>query len=244
MADREAESMSEPVQRDRPIGGIRTLESGALLDVPGLVARQDRGVRAWHAGPAEAEEVLGERAAGTALDAAIGAEHLVNIRLWHEEDEARGPDVSDRRIAETKRRIDALNQRRNDLIERIDEVLLRILEGRALPAEDAPLHSETPGAIVDRLSILTLKIYHMQEEAARDDADPDHRRRCQGRALVLETQRSDLADCLHVLQREILEGRRRFRRYRQFKMYNDPEMNPVLRSARRTKDMPGGELEG
>ncbi len=92
----------------------------------------------------------------------------------------------------------------------------------------APLHSETPGLIVDRMSILSLKIYHTGEEARRETATEAHRRRNQDRLAVLEEQRSDLAGCLDVLWRQIVAGERRFKLYRQMKMYNDPELNPVL----------------
>jgi hypothetical protein len=94
------------------------------------------------------------------------------------------------------------------------------------------LHSETPGAIVDRLSILSLKLYHMREEVERVDASEQHRRDCAEKLSVLERQRSDLAGCLADLLRDLVAGRATFRVYRQFKMYNDPETNPALRAAR------------
>lgn len=223
------------VQRDGPAGVEDREVSSGPLAVQRLLSWHDEGVRAWHASPQEAErEMEGDDVSPIAsLEQAIGAEHLVNIRLWHAEDEARRPDAPDRVIAQIKRRIDTLNQQRNDLVERIDEQILAELERRGLRDVDAPLHSETPGAIIDRLSVLALRIYHMREEATRPDADPDHRGRCQERARVLEEQRSDLAECLSALQRDLLAGKRRVRRYRQFKMYNDPEMNPYLRAADR-----------
>ena len=207
---------------------------GPLLAVDRLTAWQDAGAVAWHAASSAVDEWLasppGALGRGsTPIDRLIGEQHLTNIRLWHEEDEARRPDVSDSVIAAVKRRIDSLNQRRNDLVERIDDALLECLEMDERPRDQAPLHSETPGAIVDRLSILALKIFHMAEEAERRNADADHRARCRARLEILETQRSDLADCLHVLIDDLEAGRRRFRRYRQFKMYNDPATNPALR---------------
>lgn len=203
------------------------------LDATALVEGQDEGVRAWHRSEAAAEAALAGAlvalgAADPALARAVSHQHLVNVRLWHQEDEARRTDVGDPVVAAVKRRIDGLNQERNDLVERIDEALLALLPP---VADEAPLHSETAGSIVDRLSILSLKIWHMAEEAERDDATGEHRDRCRARLAILRRQRADLAGCLDALLDDVAAGRRRFRIYRQFKMYNDPELNPVLRNA-------------
>ncbi len=155
----------------------------------------------------------------------VEEQHRANFDLWHQEDRARDTSASPENIAIIKHAIDALNQRRNDLVEAIDQYLLA-----ALPAQnaEAPLHSETPGLIVDRLSILALKIYHTHEEACRQSATETHRCRNENRLAVLVEQRSDLAHCLDILLADVSGGQRRFKLYRQMKMYNDPELNPVL----------------
>ena len=103
------------------------------------------------------------------------------------------------------------------------------MAGAARPAQcEAPLHSESPGLIIDRLSILALKIYHTREEAERADAPPGHADRNSDRLAILEDQRADLAACLDALWRETLAGTRRFKLYRQLKMYNDPSLNPAI----------------
>ena len=155
----------------------------------------------------------------------ILAQHAANFDLWHREDAARDPLAGDAVIAAVKRNIDKLNQRRNDLAERIDMALLE-----AAPAQnpEAPLHSETPGMMIDRLSILSLKIFHTSEESHRSGAAEDHHTRNRDRLAILEEQRSDLAACLDDVWTQIAAGKRRFKLYRQMKMYNDPALNPVL----------------
>ncbi len=152
-------------------------------------------------------------------------QHRANFDLWHQEDDARSPQASDTSIAHVKHAIDTLNQRRNDLTEQIDAAL--ILEAGAQNSA-APLHSESPGLIIDRLSILSLKIFHTAEETHRASASEQHRARNRERLQILHAQRDDLAACLDSLWAEIRAGKRQFRLYRQMKMYNDPELNPVL----------------
>jgi len=169
----------------------------------------------------------------------VGRQHLANFELWHIEDEARAPGASDAELAGVKRRVDRTNQRRNDLAEELDRALLAWLEPKGLPDPVAALHSETPGLMIDRLSILSLKIFHTREEAERPDAPPGHTERNLDRLAVLKEQRADLAACLDDLWRETLDGTRRFKLYRQLKMYNDPSLNPAIYRTRAEAKNPG-----
>ena len=157
----------------------------------------------------------------------IAANHRCNHLLWDEEDQARRTDVPDASIAANKRAIDGYNQKRNDAIERIDETLLARLAGIA-PDADAWHNSETAGAMIDRLSILALKIHHMRAQTLRSDASPEHVASCAEKLARLALQREDLARCLDTLLARAAEGRAFWRIYRQFKMYNDPALNPWL----------------
>ena len=192
------------------------------MDAEEIRRMQDERTAAWH-GDFRDPSLTG------LMDITV-QQHRANFDLWHQEDEARDPFTSDAKLAQIKRAIDGLNQRRNDLVERIDTLL--VAEAGVMRA-DAPLHSETPGMMIDRLSILSLKCYHMTEEFKRETASEALRVRNGRRLEVLQEQHADLVECLKLLWNEIQRGSRRFKLYRQMKMYNDPELNPALyRNAR------------
>lgn len=152
-----------------------------------------------------------------------------NFRLWHAEDVARSPDAGDGRIAEVKRDIDRHNQCRNDAIERIDDWITEWLETHAIaPPLQTPLNTETPGSAIDRLSIMTLRIYHLEEQLQRLDVTDEHIRLVDQRLLICREQHRDLSRSLAELANDIAAGRKRHKTYRQLKMYNDPRLNPHL----------------
>jgi hypothetical protein len=166
--------------------------------------------------------------------ATVCQQHQFNFLLWHEEDIARSPDVTDARIASVKRSIDRYNQQRNDWIEKVDEAFTLCLatEG-VLPLGGAKLNTETPGSAVDRLSVMSLRIYHLEEQLTRDGADEKHRATVRERLARCQTQHADLSQSLTELLDDIWVGRKQLKVYRQMKMYNDPTLNPYLYRAHR-----------
>lgn len=157
----------------------------------------------------------------------VAANHRYNSLLWDEEDQARRTDVPDSEIAANKRAIDRYNQLRNDAIESIDDTLLEAMPDHQ-PREDAWVNSETAGSIVDRLSINALKLHHMQLQLERTGVSQAHRLACSSKLERLRIQRQDLLQCLERLLHGMADGSCTFRVYRQFKMYNDPALNPYL----------------
>jgi hypothetical protein len=158
---------------------------------------------------------------------AIETNHWHNGILWEQEDLARRRHVPDSDIASNKRAIDTNNQKRNDAIERIDEMLLQFL-ATTKKRPQAKQHSETAGAMIDRLSILALKIHHMRLQTERTDVERAHIESCLAKLQKFNEQRNDLAGCLDRLLAEAARGESYFKVYRQFKMYNDPKLNPAL----------------
>lgn len=148
---------------------------------------------------------------------------------WHYEDIIRDPNIDPVAALKLKRQIDASNQDRTDMVEYIDSYFLnKYKDINTLPS--ATINTESPAWAIDRLSILALKIYHMKEEAQRMDATTEHRYNCQQKLNVLLEQRKDLSSAINDLLTDIEEGRKYMKVYKQMKMYNDDELNPVLRS--------------
>ncbi|BCS52409.1 DUF4254 domain-containing protein [Geobacter sp. SVR] len=192
------------------------------LNLTKLEESFDRYLTFWHTEP-ETFDGLDVAVNPIALELAWR-----NYLLWHEEDKARRTDVDDSAIAAVKRAIDRLNQQRNDLIEKLDEAILEELSKTVPESPTEVINSETPGSIVDRISIMSLKVYHMDEDSRREDIDEQHRQRSLHRLGVLRLQRHDLYEALGYLLEDYRAGRKRMKLYKQFKMYNDPALNPEL----------------
>ena len=203
------------------------------LHAADVIARHDGllAMQGWPRMPPSAPE--------DALAAWLQANHRFNSLLWAEEDLARRTTVADAEIAANKRAIDGYNQARNDATERIDELLLVQLGlvDQASARSDAPvatvpagarLNSETAGSMIDRLSIMALKVHAMRAQTLRQDVDEDHRAGSRIKLERLMQQRLDLGACLDALLADALAGRAYFKVYRQFKMYNDARFNPAL----------------
>lgn len=187
------------------------------LDTAAIAATQTTLTARWH------EET--PTATGEGFIRLMQENHLRNFQLWHEEDIARRDDLGSERIHQAKRAIDRYNQERNNFIEEMDKFLVASLQ----PAESGcPKNSETPGMMIDRLSILALKEFHMREETARTNATDLHRITCGEKLARIIRQRDDLTQCVGELLADVAARTRTFAVYYQFKMYNDPTMNPQL----------------
>jgi hypothetical protein len=160
-------------------------------------------------------------------------EHLLYLKnwidtvQWHFEDIIRDPNIDPVAALTLKRRIDASNQERTDMVEYIDGYFLQKY-AHVTVKNDAKINSESPAWAFDRLSILALKIYHMQEEANREEASQDHRDKCQAKLNILLEQRTDLSTAIDDLLTDIENGDKFMKVYKQMKMYNDDDLNPVL----------------
>jgi hypothetical protein len=146
---------------------------------------------------------------------------------WHYEDLIRDPGINPVEALELKRKIDASNQDRTDTVERIDSYFLNFYSG-VTPQPNSTCNTESPAWAYDRLSILSLKIYHMLEESKRITASATHRQQCADKLAVLQTQREDLSRAIDQLLDDLSAGRKFMKVYKQMKMYNDQTLNPVL----------------
>lgn len=200
-----------------------------MIDIAQVLELHQQTVAAWHTAPIE------NRYSG--LMHLVCEQHRFNYELWHQEDIARSRDVTDAKIAEVKRAIDRLNQARNDHIEKLDDWLTEEVKRRGIqPLSTARQNSETPGSAIDRLGIMSLRLYHYREQLERDDVEAEHVSRVTGRIALCEEQLRDLSRSLIELLADIEAGVRIHKTYRQMKMYNDPTLNPFLYKAATASD--------
>lgn len=162
------------------------------------------------------------------IEATLYEKNWVDAVQWHLEDIIRDPNIDPIAALALKRRIDASNQVRTDMVEQLDSYLRDVQYVDVKPLPEAVINTESPAWALDRLSILALKIWHMKEETERKDAAKAHLDRCQAKLNVLLEQRADLTQAIDSLLDDIAAGKKYMKVYRQMKMYNDPDTNPVL----------------
>lgn len=161
------------------------------------------------------------------LDHLLYLKCWIDTAQWHMEDVIRNPHIHPEKALKWKRKIDQSNQDRTDTVEYIDSYFLEMFQH--VPAlKDARVNSESPAWAIDRLSILALKVYHMEQEANRKDADAKHREECESKLNILLEQRKDLSQSIDELLEDLKTGNKYMKVYKQMKMYNDPSLNPVL----------------
>lgn len=161
------------------------------------------------------------------FEALLYQKNWIDTVQWHLEDIIRAPEINPSEALLIKRRIDKSNQDRTDVVEKIDDYFLEYFKN-VTPKPNAPINSETPAWLLDRMSILMLKIFHMKEQTERSDASADHIAKCQLKLNILQEQKEDMQLAFDELMHDITDGSRRFKVYRQMKMYNDASLNPML----------------
>ena len=166
------------------------------------------------------------------IDNLLYRKNWIDTVQWHYEDIIRDPNINPEAALVLKRKIDASNQDRTDLVEHIDDFFLDRFKSVTI-ADAATINTESPAWAIDRLSILALKLYHMQEEVNRTDADEAHIAKCRAKLNVLKEQRTDLSSAIDQLLADMEAGTKFMKVYRQMKMYNDDELNPVLREQKK-----------
>ena len=164
---------------------------------------------------------------GGSIEYNLYIKNWIDTVQWHLEDIIRDPHIDPIEALQLKRRIDKSNQERTDLVEMIDSYFLTQYS-EVKPLENATINTESPAWAIDRLSILALKIYHMEEQVNRKDAEPQHIALCQAKLNVLYEQQKDLSAAIDQLIDDIEAGRKYMKVYKQMKMYNDPSTNPIL----------------
>lgn len=196
-----------------------------LLKPEKLISIMQQSIEDWHVSLAPASNPYREGG----IEYLVYKKNQIDTIQWHVEDEIRRPDLPAEELVLLKRRIDSLNQERTDTVEILDEQIYHTFKSIE-KQESAKMNSETPAWLLDRMSILELKIYHMKEQTERKDASDEHLNLCHKKLRVLLEQREDLRVCFADLIEDLSSGKKFMKLYKQMKMYNDRNLNPALYS--------------